>query len=65
MATPQNSIGFPNLTVKSTPVGADLILLADSASSNTVVQATVTSVQAVGGGITAAKAYGISLLFGR
>jgi hypothetical protein len=65
MAFVTNNLDFPNLTVKGTPVGADLVLIADSAASNEIKQATVTSIQGAGTGITAAKAYGIALLFGR
>lgn len=49
MAFFNNAINFPNLTSKGTPVGADLILIADSAASNALKQATVSSIQSAGG----------------
>ena len=48
-----NSLNFPNLTAKGTPVGADLVLIADSAAGNILKQATITNVLAVGGGASA------------
>jgi hypothetical protein len=38
-----NSLNFPNLTSKSTPIGADILLLADSAAANAVKQCLVSS----------------------
>lgn len=43
MAFYSNSLNFPNLTNKATPVGADIILLADSAAGNIPKQATLSS----------------------
>lgn len=40
MAFVTNSINFPNLSAKSTPIGADIIMLADSAAANALKQAT-------------------------
>lgn len=48
MAFYNNALNFPNLTSKGTPVGADLIMLADSAASNVPKQATLTSILAAG-----------------
>lgn len=36
-----NSLNFPNLTVKATPVAADILLIADSAAANEPKQITV------------------------
>lgn len=41
MAFVTNSLNFPNLTAKGTPVSADLVMIADSAASNSIKQATV------------------------
>jgi hypothetical protein len=43
MAFVTNSLDFPNLTNKATPIGADIILLADSASGNAVKQTTISA----------------------
>ena len=45
MAFVTNSLNFPNLSTKSTPVAADLLLIADSAASNALKQATLSSIQ--------------------
>ena len=41
MAFVSNSLDFPNLTVKSSPVGADILLIADSAAGNALKQTLV------------------------
>ena len=41
MAFVTNSLNFPNLTVKSTPVSGDILLIADSAASNALKQITI------------------------
>lgn len=46
MAFVSNMLNFPNLTSKASPVGADLIMIADSAASNAVKQATISSILA-------------------
>lgn len=40
--------GSPTLTSKATPVAADLVVIQDSAASNAIKKATITSLQAVG-----------------
>jgi hypothetical protein len=65
-----NPLNLFNLTVKSTPVGADLVPIGDSAVTGVPLkQCTITELVAAGGGggsgITIAKAYGMALLFGR
>lgn len=49
MAFFNNALNFPNLTSKATPVGADLVIIADSAAANALKQATVSSIQSAGG----------------
>ena len=39
-----NSLNFANLTSKATPVGADKVMIADSAAGNAIKQATVSSI---------------------
>lgn len=43
MAFYTNSLNFPNLTSKATPIGADILLLADSAAGNIPKQCLVSS----------------------
>lgn len=43
MAFVSNSLDFPNLTNKATPVSADILLLGDSAAGNSVKECTVGS----------------------
>lgn len=43
MAFVTNSLNFPNLTNKATPVGADILLIADSAASNALKQCLISS----------------------
>lgn len=43
-----NSLNFPNMATKSSPVGADLIMLADSAANNALKKATITSILGAG-----------------
>lgn len=43
MATYTNSLNFPNLTVKAAPVGADIILIADSAAGNEPKQSLIST----------------------
>ena len=49
MAFNTNPINFPNLTSKATPIGGDIILIADSAANNTLKQALVSSLPAGAG----------------
>ena len=44
MTFKSNALNFPNLTTKSVPVGNDIVLLADSAASNTVKQTTINDI---------------------
>lgn len=49
-----NSLNFPNLTSKASPVGADILLIADSAAGNAVKQCLISSLPfapVVGGAI--------------
>src|SRR5690348_16457363 len=67
MAFVTNSLNFPNLPSKASPVGADLFMLADSADSNKLKQATLTSMlaAAAAGALTkvaTATAAGVSTL---
>lgn len=43
MAFYSNSLNFPNLTVKAAPVGADIILIADSAAANQPKQSLIST----------------------
>ena len=43
MAFVTNSLNFPNLTSKATPVGADLLMISDSAASSALKQITISS----------------------
>lgn len=54
MAFITNSLNFPNLSVKASPIGADILMLADSADSNKVKQALISTLPfAPTGGFTA------------
>lgn len=50
MAFYSNTLNFPNLPSKSVPVGADLIMIADSAAGNAPKQSTITEIVTAGGG---------------
>jgi hypothetical protein len=43
MAFYSNALDFPNLTSKTTPVGADILMIADSAAANVPKQITISS----------------------
>lgn len=45
-----NALNFANLTTKTTPAGADLVMIADSAAGNQPKQTTVTALVTAGGG---------------
>lgn len=46
MAFISNTLNFPNLTAKASPIGADILMLADSAAANAVKQCTRTQLLA-------------------
>jgi len=64
MAFVSSSNGFSGLTVKSVPVGADLILIADSAAGNALKQTTITDIvnnNVTSGGKTIGQLYPIMI----
>lgn len=52
MAFVGNPINFPQLTAKSSPVGADILMVADSAAANALKQSTLTQLLASSAGTT-------------